>query len=122
MQVLTYTKFVFGCMGLYGEKSRNAGTWTVFATALFTINFVVATTTAFVLMNYDNADLLVANVFSLLYIVAFFVSGAFYLIDMLQKDAIVEALNEVQVILDKRKSYGEASYVHFHFSVFRKMN
>lgn len=103
MQVLAYTKFVFGCMGLYGDKSRHAGTWAVYGSALFTINFVVVTTTAFVLLCYDNPDLLVPIVFSLLYIVAFFVSGAFYFIEMLQRNAIFEALNDVQAIVNKRK-------------------
>lgn len=117
MQVLAYTKFVFGCMGLCGDKSRHAGTWAVYGSALFTINFVVVTTTAFVLLCYDNPDLLVPNVFSLLYIVAFFVSGAFYFIEMLQRNAIFEALNDVQAIVNKRKCCGTDELIHSQFPI-----
>lgn len=103
MQTLIFTRFILGCMGLCGKESRHLGTWTVFAVALFTINFVVATTSAFVLLCYDNPDLLIPIIFSLLYIVAFFVSGAFYFIEMLERNTIFHALNDIQRIVDSRK-------------------
>lgn len=90
-------------MGLYGKESRHFGTWVVFAVSLFTINFVVITTSAFVLLCYDNPDLLIPIIFSLLYIVAFFVSGAFYFIEMLERNTIFHALNDIQRIVDSRK-------------------